>query len=510
MEAASARIHFGPFAFDASRMELARDGAIIPIGSRAAALLYVLLEARGNVVPKDILLKGAWPGTIVEESNLAVQMGALRKALGTQQSGQEWIVTVPRLGYRLPMPVAVPVVADEPEIRRPALAVLPFQNLSADSDHGYVADGIVEDITTALSRFSSFAVVSRTSAQAYKSRTVDVRELGKELGVRYVLEGAVRSAGHQLRINAQLVETENGTQLWAQRFDGEREALFDAQDRLTESVVAAIQPNITRSEVQRARLRRTKNPTAYDLYLRALPHLYFRDGKRASDLLEKALELDPDFALAAALAGSQYLASYFLQLPGTSLADRERGVELLNRVLPMCGSDSTLLANCGLMLSNIGEYDRALELARRAVTENPNDSVALGYAGVVCLFGGDLEEALAYELRALALNPNEYSAHGLITCVSHIKMCEADFEGAIDWARRSLAVSPVYTPTFWMLVAGNAHLGRLKEAQRHLAELMQIDPLLTIAKLRLGQHARDSRRVEVVLEGLLMAGMAAA
>jgi TolB-like protein/Tfp pilus assembly protein PilF len=430
----------------------------------------------------------------------------LRKALGTQQSGQEWIVTVPRLGYRLP--IAASAVHDRhEESRRPSLAILPFANLSPDPDQQYLADGIVDDITTVLSRFRAFAVVSRHSAQAYRERSIDVRQVGRELGVRYILEGAIRSAGERVRINAQLVEAENGTQLWGQRFDVPRTALFETQDQITDGVVGAIQPSVTRAEVERARLRRTTDPTAYDLYLRALPHLYYREGQRATDFLEAALRLDPDFVLAAAIAAAQYLGSYFHQAPGSSPADRARGIELMNKVLPRCGDDSTLISLCGMMLMILGEYDRSLDLALRAVAENPNDSTALSHGGVCCLFGGDLEMAADYQLRALSLSPNEYFAHGQLTCVSHIRMCERDFEAAIEWALRSLAVSPYYTPTFWMLVAANAHLGRLDEARRHLAELLQINPTLTISRLRLAQRARDPWRVEVLFEGLRRAGM---
>jgi Flp pilus assembly protein TadD len=179
---------------------------------------------------------------------------------------------------------------------------------------------------------------------------------------------------------------------------------------------------------------------------------------------------------------------------------------LLQQVLPRCGDDSTLLSACGLMLCILGEYDRSLELALRAVTENPNDSQALCSAGVVCLFAGDLGDAATYQLRALKLSPNEYVAHGQLTCVSHIRLAEGRFEESIDWAKRSLAASPHYTPTWWMLAAANAHLGRLEEARRGAAELLRLNPPLTVAGLKFGQHARDPRRVEVIFEGLRLAG----
>ena len=159
------------------------------------------------------------------------------------------------------------------------------------------------------------------------------------------------------------------------------------------------------------------------------------------------------------------------------------------------------------MLMVLREYDRALDLASRAVSENPNNSLALGAAGIVNLFGGDLSAANHYVLRALTLSPNEYRAHGQLTCVSHIRMAEGRYEEAIEWAQRSLAVSPHYTPTYWMLAAGNAHLGRLEEARDYARELLRLNPDLTITRLRIGQHARDSRRVEVLFDGIRLAGI---
>ncbi len=497
-------VQFGPFSFDPVSLQLQRDGVAVSVGARACTVLAALLEARGNVVTKQRLLEAAWPGVIVEENNLAVQIGALRKALGEQQSGQDWIVTVPRLGYRMPIPA--PAV-ERYEQQRPALAVLPFHNIGLDRERAYFADGIVEDITTALSRFKSFAVVSRNSARAYEGRSLDIRQVGKELGVRYVLEGAVRSAGGQLRVNAQLVETDSGMQIWADRFDGPATELFEVQDRITSGVVAAIQPSVTRAEVERARLRRSSNLTAYDLYLQALPHLLSRDSARALDLLEHALRLDPDFAPAAMLAGTEYLANYHHQVRGSSELYLERGRNLLHQVLPHCGNDSSLMSGCALMLLVLREYDKALDLASRAISENPNDALALGAAGIINLYAGDLSAADDCQLRALTLSPNEYRAHGQLTCISHIRMANGRYEEALEWAQRSLAVSSNYTPSYWMLAAGNAHLGRLGEAQQHAGELLKLNPDLTIARLRNALHARDMKRVEIVFDGMRMAGI---
>ncbi|MBX3576791.1 MAG: winged helix-turn-helix domain-containing protein [Rhizobiaceae bacterium] len=486
-------------------MLLVREGVAVGLGTRGAVLLNALLAAGGDVVTKQELLDAAWPGVVVEENNLSVQIAALRKALGEQQSGQDWIVTVPRLGYRLPVPARA--VSEQGGAVLPALAVLPFLNLGGDPDQEYFSHGIVGDITTVLSRFRGFAVVSRSSAFAYKGRTVDARQVGRELGVRYVLEGSIRSVGERFRLNADLVETETGVQLWADRFEGPRSALFEAQDQITDSVVRAIQPSITRAEVARARLKRTSNLTAYDLYLRALPELYYREGRRATDLLEEALRLDPGFMAAAAVAGNQYLAGYFHQAPGSSPADLERARVLLQKVLPVCGHDSMLLSNCATMLMSLGEYDEALDLAERAVAENPNDPAALAHAGVVHLFAGSLETSARLHLRGLALNPNDMAAHGQLTSISHVRIGQGDFEQGLVWAKRSLAASAHYGPTYWMLIAGNAHLGRMDEAGHYVGELRRIVPGVTVARIRHGLHARDPRRVDVLLEAMAQAGM---
>lgn len=502
---AAAPIDFGPFTFDPARMLLVRDGVGVGLGARGAVLLDVLLSAGGNVVTKQELLDAAWPGAVVEENNLSVQIAALRKALGERQSGEDWIVTVPRLGYRMPLPARA--VGGAGGVVLPALAVLPFLNLGGDPEQDYLADGIVGDITTALSRFRGFAVMSRNSAFAYKGKTPDVRQVGRELGVRYVLEGAIRSVGERFRINAELVETETGVHLWADRFEGPRTALFEAQDQITDGVVRAIQPSITRAEVARARLKRTSNLTAYDHYLRALPDLYYREGRRVTDLLEEALRLDPHFVAAAAVAGNQYLAGYFHQAPGSSPADLERARALLQQVLPACGHDSWLLSNCATMLMSLGQYDEALAFAERAVAENPNDATALAHAGVVHLFAGSLETAAELHMRGLALNPNEMSAHGQLTSISHVRIAQGDFDQGLVWAKRALAASAHYGPTYWMLIAGNAHLGRMEEASHFVDELRRIVPGITVARIRHGHHARDPRRVEVVFDGLARAGM---
>jgi TolB-like protein len=260
---------FGEFVLDPG-CGLLRNGRAVALGQRGIALLEALLEARGSNVSKDALMERVWPGIAVEESNLTVQVAALRKALGPAPDGQEWIATVPRVGYRFIRTTRETNVAASPPELRPALAVLPFSNLSGDPRQDYFADGIVDDIIAALSRFRSFAVVARDCSFGYKGSRMDVQKITAELGVRYVLEGSIRQEGNRLRIVAELVEGQSGTHMWAQTFDGALDGIFDFQDRITERVATLIEPLIQTAEMERSRRERPGSVATYDIYLQAL------------------------------------------------------------------------------------------------------------------------------------------------------------------------------------------------------------------------------------------------
>jgi TolB-like protein len=297
----------------ASRL-LTEAGTEAPLGSRAFDLLLALVEADGAVVSKDALMARVWPGTIVEENNLQVQVSALRKVLADDAA--RLIATIPGRGYRFTGTVQLAAAAPPsaaaadgapPRSGRPMLVVLPFANMTGDAQQDYFADGMTEDLTTALSHARWFSVIARNSAFTYKGRAVDVRQVGHELGVGYVLEGSVRRAGGKVRISAQLCEAESGRHVWAQRFDGDLADIFDLQDRVVEAVAGAIEPSLRMAEVERIRPRPTESLGAYDLYLRALPH---RSSTCAGNdevvrLLRRALALDPGFAAAKGLLAGQ-------------------------------------------------------------------------------------------------------------------------------------------------------------------------------------------------------------
>jgi len=503
-------VTFGPFAFNRASKALTRDGKHIALGGRSAALLTALLDAEGSVVSKADLMERVWPGMTVEEGNLTVQVAALRKALGQRADNSDWIVTVSRSGYRL--------FTEEAQVPRetgsplPSLAVLPFHNLSGDATQDYFADGIVDDLITALSRFKTFSVIARNSSFVYKGRAVDVREIGRELGVRYVLEGSIRRSGNRLRVTAQLVDASTAAHLWAQNFDGALEDVFDMQDRITESVVSIVEPMVKRAEIERTRLKPPTSLDAYDLYLEAMALVLAAEPGatlKAIELIERSLALDPNFPPAIAIATIAYTSLYDRQMPGATEETRRKGLEYARIALAVAGGDANIRVTGGISVIMLGgEYETGLAAIRQATTENPNSVHVLGYAGVGALWAGEIEEAEGYLLRAVGLYRNDYVSHWSLTRLAHIRILQGRYVEALDWASRAYAVSPSNAVTHSMLVAANAFLGRIEEAARWAEALRRVSPETTFANIRRGnQTMRDQRQVEVLIEGLRLAGM---
>jgi TolB-like protein len=308
---------FGPFRLDADAKILFRGAEPVALGRRAVALLQVLVERAGAPVSKDALIEAAWPGLAVEESNLTVQIAALRRVFEEEPSGERWIETLPRRGYRFAGPaVAVEqndLSASAPKAEaptlplpdKPSIAVLPFHNLSGDPEQEYFADGVVEDVIAALSRMRWLFVIARNSSFAYKGRAIDVKQVGRELGVRYVLEGGLRKSGNRIRITAQLIDATVGTHLWADRFEGSLDDIFELQDQLAASVVGAIAPKLEQAEIERAKHKPTDSLDAYDYFLRGMASFYRRTPDANGEALRlflRAIELDPDFASAYGMA----------------------------------------------------------------------------------------------------------------------------------------------------------------------------------------------------------------
>jgi TolB-like protein len=500
-------ISFGPFVIDPGGGVLLSGGKPVAIGQRAFALLHALASADGPV-DKAALMEAAWPGIIVEEGNLTVQIAALRKALGPRPDGQEWIVTVPRLGYRL---VRGQLAAHQTEqgIRVPSLAVLPFDNLSGDVEQDYFADGIVEDIITALGRFKNLTVVSRSSSFVYKGQVVDARVAARELGARYLLDGSVRKAGDRLRITARMLDGSNGAQLWARNYDSTVSDVFDTQDSITQSVVVTIIPKLTSEEMARATRERPESIEAYDLYLRSLSLFnQMRPDAHAQGvaLLERALSLQPNLAMALARLATAIEFRITMGWPQLGPDDDERALDAARKAISLASDDADVLAHAGSVLLLTGrDYDRGLLTILRAAELNANNQTALFYAGLAHLRGGSLDEAAAFFQRTIDLNPQV--AAMAMTCLGHTELCRGNELRALELAERSLAQLPSFSGTYWILIAAYIRLGRDDDAKRILAEYRSAIPEASLARIRDAHHAREPWRVDLLMDALKRAGM---
>jgi len=498
----SEHLTFGPF--ELLDGTLRRGDKPLILGQRALALLVALARTDGPV-SKAALMEAGWPSVTVEEGNLTVQISVLRKALGQRDDGQDWIVTVPRVGYLLIRKAA----ASAASAAIPLVAVLPFQNIGKDAEQQYFADGMVEEIIMALSRFKSFAVVSRNSCFAYRDRAVDVRDAARELGVRYVLEGSVRRGASTLRTSAQLVDGETGTQLWSNRYEGHVEDVFAVQDEIVESVAVVLEPEIQRAEILRSRRDRPASAAAYDLYLRGLHALdvrTFGDNAEAFALFDRAAVMEPENGTYLIYAAWTIAVARAMGWPAVDTTQRQ--VELAHRAVEVSPNDGNVLARATMILIHGSrEYELAEILIARALEANPNSFWVLTCAGIFHIHCGDLEQALQHFGRVAELSPNDPNSSTTLTGVAHVYMVMGRYAEALNWAERSLAANRSHSATYWMLVAGNALLGRLDLARRYLAALIEVAPQTTLASIRAGQPSKISGRIEPILEGLRLAGL---
>jgi len=377
--------------------------------------------------------------------------------------------------------------AVEPELTlpdKPSLAVLPFTNPSGDTEQEYFADGVVDDIITALSRVRAFFVIARNSSFTYKGRAVDIKQVGRELGVRYVLEGSIRRAGNRVRITGQLIEAENGRHIWADRFEGNLEDIFALQDRITESVVGVVEPNLRLAEIERARHKPTSNLQAYDLCLRAMPNVSVATTKEANDeslrYLHRAIEMDPGYSSAKAWAAVAYVQRKS-QNWATAAEERE-GLRLAEEALANHQDDPSTLSRAGFALARLGmRYDEALHAVGRALAINPNSPQVLLGAGWVGNLVGDAVAAAAHFQRAIRLSPLDPGMLSLLTGLGFAYVQAEKYEEALSVGLRATRESPKSHACHRLVILCLVELGRLDEARTAARHLMELAPGFSVS-----------------------------
>jgi TolB-like protein len=474
------RFVFGPFLLDTARGTLTRDGAAISVGQRGLRILQALLQAGGEPVSKEDLMLSAWPGLVVEDSNLSVQVAALRKLLGRSPDGAEWIATVPRLGYRL----AGVAVVEQGEIApldhgqaghggRPSIAVLPFTHLGADPAQEYLADGITEALITALTRFRWFAVTGRNASHVYKLKPVDVRTAAAELGVAYTLEGSVRKAAGRRRISAQLVESTSGTCVWAEHYDASDEDIFEVQDAIARQVAGAIEPELLKSAGSLATRRRTGSVTAWDLVAQGswlFHHVTRPTHVKARELFRQARQLDPELPEAHLWLGRVNAGLVAYEWSDDPALDLNEGRTAALQAVQLDEKNPYAHYALAIVSTYADDFALALRSAEKAIELSP--CFALGHLvhGMAALFSGDAAGAAPWLEQGLTLNrhdPQNFVWYS-VSALAHL------FDGqpapSLQRAIAALKVRPTWRAAMRTAAAASAAMGRGEAAASWLQQ----------------------------------------
>jgi len=392
---------------------------------------------------------------------------------------------------------------------KPSIAVLPFTNMSGDPDQEYFADGLVEDIITALSRVKSFFVIARNSSFTYKGRAVDLRQVGRELGVRYVLEGSIRRAGSRVRISGQLVDAISGHHVWTDRFEGDVSGIFDLQDKVTESVVGAVEPSIRLEEIKQARMKPTNYIGAYDLYLRALPHFYsmtregFADVRR---LTNEALSIDPGFTLAKALGA--YIRSLSVSQCWHEPDDIRVAVRMAREVLAEARDDPTSLRFAAQVIAySAKDYETALDTIERSLLLNPNSAQGYTGSGWVNAHSGRPLDAIEHFHRAMRLSPVDPEKGIALSGIGMSYLMLERYEEALAWGERALREMPNYGSSHRVVIMALVKLDRLDEARAAARRLMEAFPTYSLGLQRQINPWRDKLFAERYVAALGVAGV---
>lgn len=524
----STLFNFGDCSVDCARRELRRVGKLVAIEPQVFDVLVYLIEHRDRVVTRDDLLASVWGGRIVSESTLSSRINSARSAIGDSGEQQLWIRTIARKGVRFIGEVhdggAVPTAPAPPAAaplmlvshgtlvprlpEKPSIAVLPFTNMSGDIEQEYFSDGITEDIINALSRLRWFFVIARNSTFVYKGQPTDVRQVGRDLGVRYVLEGSVRKSGQRVRITSQLLDANTSNQLWSERYDRELTDIFALQDEITASVTAAIEPKLLAAEGLRTEARSTEDLDAWDLVARALSmfwKLTAADSANAIAILRQAVERHPNYAPAhSMLAFALFASGYVGWIPPGS--DRELAAGLARRARELDDSDPWAHMALGYFEFTGRNTDEAVRHFKAALDLNPNFAAAEGSIGFALALDGRSEEAIAHFDQAIRMSPRDPFNSFFFVGIAAAHYLAGRYTEAAKWARQATQLRPGYMGAHRILCASLAQSDQLEDAKAVLVTLRQLQPDISLAGIR-QSVPYTAGPLEHFIEGLRKVGL---
>ncbi len=469
------------YRFDGFTLDLARgallapNGAEVPLRPKSFSLLCLLVEHAGRLLDRDTIQQALWPGVCVCDDSIGQCVKDVRHALG--EKAQRFVRTVPKRGYILEVPVSNG--SAEPPLplpSKPSIAVLAFTNMTGDPEQEFFADGIAEDITTALSKSRSLFVISRNSRSDYKGKLVGVRDTGRELGVRYVLQGSVRKAGDRVRVTAQLADAGTGGYLWVGRYDRDLGDTFALQDEIATSVYAAVQPALDQNERKRTAHRLPESLDAWESYHRGMWHYanpQATELNTALDFLCRAIKLDPHFALAYAVLAAGYFreAAYFR--PEGRAENIARGRDYARRAVSIDPLDATGRAVLAQALQMSGSHAESMLEARRAVSLDPNSAYACGALGSVRAWGGRPSEAIRPLQAAIRLSPYDPRMSAWVYAMARAYYWAGDYQSAVMTSRPLCHLAPDYCQAYTTLIAALGQTGQVCEARTLMDEALE-------------------------------------
>ena len=512
---------FKNYALDSERRDLRADGAAVSIEPQVFDLLVYLIENRDRVVSKDDLIASVWGGRIVSESTLASRINAVRKAIGDSGEKQNFVRTFSKKGFRFIAPVEVrnkdvnappeqhPLVLSLPE--KPSIAVLPFSNMSGDPDQDSFIDGVTEEIITALSRVRWFFVIARGSTFVYKGRNVNPDEIARDLGVRYILTGSVRRAGERVRVSAQLIDSNNRSNVWARTYDRALSDIFSVQDEITQTIVGGIVPELSRAERERARIKQRDSVDAWSIYQRGMFHLYryTRDDlAQARKLFEDAIGVDPELGPAhSAIAEAYYyeVVYGFAESPGNN---REQAIDSAQKAVALDRDDAGAHCTLGRIRYLCREYAAAISELELALDINPSLALAHYGLGAAFVFSGKPREAFPHLESAIRLSPQDPNMGSFLVRIAEANYLVGDDEAAVRFALKALAQPSFQWSRYAVLIAALGQLGRLEEAQRYLAEVTRMRSNFSVTFVQTMHPFSSDMGIDRYYEGLRKAGVA--
>jgi TolB-like protein len=493
------RYRFEKFVFDSDALELRRGDDVIDLQPKVLHFLGFLLENHGRTVAQRELMNALWPSVNVGLDSLTRVASLARRSL--EDGAEKRILETRRgLGYRIGVPVQIeaasgavdPVQSAAEETGGPgALAVLPFDNLGPNEEDAYFADGLSEDLIIRLSRTRMFSVIARSSSFDFRGKNVDLAEVGRELGVRYVVLGSVRRAGGRVRVNAQLVEARTRMDLWADRYDRDLGAIFSVQDDLVQAIVSAIVPNLSRAEQHRAMGMTGNDLGAWDTMLKGLWHYarYTREGlSRAESLFRRATELDPNLVDAWANLANCLFVQLYYGWADDPIACAEETMQIAQRAIT--ADDENPTAHFVMAWGHLfrGDHESARIAAERAIELNPSDSTAHWALGVAHTGGGRADQGAAAISEAIRLSPRSPGLRFYLQNLGIAHLMASRFEDAAECARRALALGLDQAAPHRLLAACHGHLGRKEQARDAIQEAMRLEPEFSVEELRRFNH----------------------